>query len=143
MSDRRGGGQILVAVAAALLTVSLVYPPCLPDLISNAAAESGDFRRISAAIRDGKIDPEHGVIRLSQGETVEIVFTSDETAELHLHGYDLTLTLEPGMPGVLRLDATIAGRFAIEAHRSGHDNDASERRGSGHATLLYLEVYPE
>ena len=46
--------------------------------------------------------------------------------------------VEPATTAVLRLDATIAGRFPIEAHgfasgRSGH---------GGHVVLLYLEVHP-
>ena len=140
---KRARGRKLTMTAAMLLTVFLVCPPCLPDLISRAAAEPDEFRRISVAIQDRETDPADGVIRLAQGEIVDIVFTSDEAVELHLHGYDLTVILEPGIPRGLRLDAKIAGRFAIEAHRASHDNDAGERAGSGHAPLLYLEVYPE
>jgi hypothetical protein len=60
--------------------------------------------------------------------------------ELHLHGYDLLLTAEPGARAVMRLDAGIVGRFAIAAHR--FDRDAGQTRSTRHVVLLYLEVHP-
>jgi hypothetical protein len=59
-------------------------------------------------------------------------------AELHLHGYDQMLTVQPGSPAVMRVQARTAGRFAIEAHRFGPDSGRSRR----HVVLLYLEVHP-
>jgi len=57
-------------------------------------------------------------------------------------GYDELVTVAPGVPAVLRLDANIAGRFSIEAHNFA--GNASGRRASArsHEVLLYLEVYP-
>ncbi len=77
-------------------------------------------------------------IRVSQGQTVELAFTADEMAEVHLHGYDQLLTVQPGSPAVMRVQAKTAGRFAIEAHRFGSDSGRSRR----HVVLLYLEVHP-
>jgi hypothetical protein len=77
---------------------------------------------------------------VTQGAAVELAFTADEPMELHLHGYDLLLTVEPGARAVMRLDAGIAGRFAIAAHRFG--GDAGKSRSARHVVLLYLEVHP-
>jgi hypothetical protein len=69
------------------------------------------------------------------------VFTIDEPAELHLHGYDIYLNVEPGTPAVLRVDAKIAGRYALESHRLG--SVAAEPRGAhDHLVLLHLSIYP-
>ena len=71
--------------------------------------------------------------RVNQGSRVEIVVSTEEPAELHLHGYDLSIEAEPGEPGVLRFDASVAGRFPLTRH--GH--------GGGHDSPLgYLEIYP-
>jgi hypothetical protein len=92
--------------------------------------------RFSIAIKGRKVDAAQSTIRIAQGTTLELAFTADETVELHLHGYDRLLTVEPGTVAVLRLDARIAGRFAIEGHRFG---GGQPRR---HIVLLYLEVHP-
>jgi hypothetical protein len=39
------------------------------------------------------------------------VFASDEPAELHLHGYDIYLSVEAGIPAVLRVDPKLPGAF--------------------------------
>ncbi len=68
-------------------------------------------------------------LRVQAGDTVEIVVTSAQDDELHLHGYDLAVDLRAGEPGTLRLVAEHAGRFEIELHR-------------GHAEIAVLEVAP-
>jgi hypothetical protein len=75
-----------------------------------------------------------------KGDTVELVFTGDEPAELHLHGYDITLDLKSNEPGKIQFTATIAGRFPLEVHRFGTGTKA----GRSHITgpLLYVEVLP-
>ena len=69
---------------------------------------------------------------------LEIEFSTDEPAELHLHGYDKLIKVAPSAPTVLRFDASIAGRFSIEAHGFASDKSGQRR----HVVLLYLEVHP-
>jgi hypothetical protein len=92
----------------------------------------------SVVIKNRKVDERQKVIRVSQGDAVELAFTGDEAAELHLHGYDEFVSVEPGKSAILRIEATIAGRFPIEAHAFGK---AGGRRHA-HLVILYLEVYP-
>jgi hypothetical protein len=94
--------------------------------------------RVSIAIQARKVEPSQKTIRVTQGQTVELSFTADETVELHLHGYDQLLTVQRGSPAVMRVQAKAAGRFALEAHRFGNDTGRSQR----HVVLLYLEVHP-
>jgi FtsP/CotA-like multicopper oxidase with cupredoxin domain len=101
-------------------------------------AESSQF---SVAIQGRKVDPTQTTIRVTQGQTLDLKFTTDETVELHLHGYDRLLTLQPGSVAVMRLHASSAGRFAIEGHRFGSGSGGS--RSGRHVVLLYLEVHPQ
>ncbi len=98
-------------------------------------------RRFQIAINQRKVDGAVKTVRVTEGDAVELVFTGDEPAELHLHGYDLTLMLEPGVPASLSLTAKIAGRFPIEAHRFG-PGDARDGKSQREIVLVYLEVYP-
>jgi hypothetical protein len=50
---------------------------------------------------------------------VRITVTSDAADEFHLHGYDQTLALRPGVAATLRLVADIPGVFEAELHHSG------------------------
>ncbi len=101
---------------------------------------SAEPPRFSIAIQGRKVDPAQRTIRVTQGRALELEFTTDETVELHLHGYDQLLTVQPGSVAVMRLDAKIAGRFAIAAHRFG--SGAGGGRSARHVVLLYLEVHP-
>jgi len=109
-------------------------------LSSPAFAQDAAAKQFSFTITDRKIAAADNVVRVSQGDEVEISLTADETAELHLHGYDILLTLTPNVPGKIRFTAVVAGRFPLEAHRFGPPASAERHRASG--PLLYLEVLP-
>ena len=57
--------------------------------------------------------------RLSKGDSVEVIVYSDQIDEVHLHVYDKKKKVEPGVPAVIRLDATIPGIFEAELHSAG------------------------
>jgi FtsP/CotA-like multicopper oxidase with cupredoxin domain len=123
---------LIGVLTAAALTAGAPAPRAQP------ASEAAGPQRFVIAIKSRKVDPAQQQVRVRQGDRVELTFTSDEAAELHLHGYDQLLTVEPNVPATLRLMAKTAGRFSLEAH--GFGGDAKRRRN--HAVLLYLEVYP-
>lgn len=75
-----------------------------------------------------------GVVRVTQGDQVELRWTTDEATELHLHGYDVEIDLTPGEEAVMSFDARATGRFAIEGHGFGGDHVEK--------TLIYVEVLP-
>jgi len=102
---------------------------------------SAEPARFSVAIQDRKVDPTQKTIRATQGQTLDLEFTTDEMVELHLHGYDRLLTVQPVSVAVMGLHANTAGRFAIEGHRFGSGTGGS--RSPRHVVLLYLEVYPQ
>jgi hypothetical protein len=134
--------SILLGVALALLMG--ISHPDRPLIGSKSLAQTAATAiRISITIKNRKLVNEvQRQIRITQGDLLELVFTADESAELHLHGYDIYLNVEPGTPGVLRVDAKIAGRFPLEAHRFGSATAEPNAKTRDHVVLLYLEIYP-
>lgn len=65
-----------------------------------------------------------------QGQVVIINVQSERQDELHLHGYDLTLDIEPGQLATLEFLAEHAGRFELELHDS-------------HQSLGVIEIQPQ
>ena len=81
-------------------------------------------------------------LRVIQGERIELRWTSDEDASLHLHGYDVETKIAPGSPVTMVFDAHATGRFPIVAHGFGQ-GVASPQATPREKTLLYLEVHPK
>ena len=75
------------------------------------------------------------VVRVTEGEEVEIRWRSDEDAILHFHGYDIMTPIVAGGEAVTRFEAKATGRFPIETHSIGADQNV-------HIVLIYVEVYP-
>ncbi len=94
-------------------------------------------RHIELSIQDQHISRDDNVIRVLQGDVIELAWTADKAVTLHLHGYDIELSVMPHTPGIMAFTARATGRFAITQHGSlGHQTDHE------HETLAYLEVYP-
>ena len=96
-----------------------------------APVRAAEQQRFTVHIEGGDVAKDRRTIRVTEGDSVEIEFTSDRKLTLHLHGIDIETTVAPGKPTVMRFDATVAGRFPVEAHGTG-----------AHAGLVYVEVYP-
>lgn len=69
-------------------------------------------------------------IQVREGENVTLKLTSDQNDELHLHGYDLHLSLRAGVPAALAFQAAHSGHFDFELHHA-------------HTVLGSLEVLPK
>lgn len=126
--------------ASVLLTPVFVSSSLAPSFVSFAIAQSSEFRQFAVTIKQRKVMSAPNVVSVTKGDTVEIVLTGDEVAELHLHGYDLLLSLTPNVPGKMQFTANIAGRFPLEAHRFG--TSAQSGRSRSGRPLLYVEVHP-
>ena len=75
------------------------------------------------------------VIKVGEGDRVELTWVSDESVELHLHGYDIEVQVGTDAPAVMTFAAFATGRFPVTSH--GFSGDSH-----GHDTVLYLEVHP-
>jgi len=102
----------------------------------NAEADEGTVKRIELVIKERRVQLEEKSIRVTQGESVELVWTSDEKGELHLHGYDISFEVSPEAPAIVTFEAHATGRFPVTSHGFGGEH------GHGHEALLYVEIYP-
>jgi hypothetical protein len=57
-------------------------------------------------------------VQVGVNTPVQIQVTADRSEEAHLHGYDLTADLEPGVPGVIDFVASTPGLFLLELEGS-------------------------
>ena len=81
-------------------------------------------------VSKGKLVSGPSVIQVREGDDVQLQITSDSADELHMHGYDLHLSLKPNTPATLAFKAEHSGRFDFELHHA-------------HAELGTLEVQPK
>jgi hypothetical protein len=142
--------------------------PALTLALSTGCTDSepqatGDQAQLfELSIEQRRVEVTDDTIRVRQGQRVQLSWSTDEAASIHLHGYDIRASLEPGSPVVWEFEANAAGRFPIEAHGFGHAEKAAETHDqsdhsnhedhsaqlptsaaeSAETTLLYFEVYP-
>ena len=109
---------------------------------STASAASTDDVVINLPIADRDTTLARDDLRVSQGDTVRLVFEADEEGEIHLHGYDLTAEVAPGHPGELVFEASTAGAFALNFHVFAADNAeaADDHQGANAPELVASET---
>jgi len=118
----------LVAISGACLILWLA---------ASVAAWAGEAKRFDLVIAERALVSGGPTLRVTQGDRVELIWTSDEGVELHMHGYDLALQVAAGEPAVLAFTAATAGRFPVTSHGFAGGGDHS------HRPLLYIEIYPQ
>jgi hypothetical protein len=95
-------------------------------------------RTVEIEVRNGKVVGKNST-RVIRGDTVQLRWSSDKALELHLHGYDVTIQVGPGMPAEMNFRAHATGRFPVEIHGKKSGGGHSH----GHKSIYYLEVYPD
>ncbi len=126
-----GRRQVLRAIAVLCLVAAATVRA------RRAGAADGP-RRIAVRIEGRKVVGGTRTIKLTQGEAVEIRWTTDEATEVHLHGYNIKAAIRPGEPVTMSFEARAAGRFPVSAHGIGRGTGA----GHGEKTLIYIEIHP-
>ena len=106
----------------------------------NARAWGADKRLVELDLRNRRIKGKNRVVRVAQGDEIELRWTSDEPASLHLHGYDKHASPAPGAPSKMAFKAHATGRFPITAH--AFSGKHARKGGHGEHVLIYLEVHP-
>jgi hypothetical protein len=101
-----------------------------------AMGQAQDLRRFDLALKAGELPKDQRTIKVKQGESVELRWTTDQPIRLHLHGYDREIAVKPGEPTVTALSARIAGRFSVEKLQ---DKPGGHQHGG---KVLYFEVHP-
>lgn len=87
---------------------------------TQSPAETGDaVETIRVSVRDGEASPPPDRVSVDQGQRVRVVVTSDQADEVHIHGYDESIELEPGERGSVEFTADQPGVYEVETHGSG------------------------
>jgi hypothetical protein len=102
-----------------------------------AAAQAADLV-FDLKIEGGKVAQNMRLIRVKQGDTVKLRWTTDRPIVLHLHGYDIERKVEPGAVAEMAFEARATGRFPVEEHKP----NAKGGHAHGEAPLVRIEVRP-
>jgi translation initiation factor IF-1 len=89
-------------------------------------------------IDNGRVPQNMRLIRVKQGDVVKLKWSADRRTAVHLHGYDIETTVEPGAVTDMTFTARATGRFTVAPHigkppAGGHSHGA---------VLVTIEVYP-
>lgn len=76
------------------------------------------LRQFELVVKGKKLIDGPQVLQVNEGDEVIISITSDIAEELHLHGYNQKVDLEPTRLGTLRFVADRSGRFEYELEKS-------------------------
>lgn len=88
------------------------------DSTSTTTAADQDPYTFDIVLEDSEVTG-GGRISVPLGETVTLRFTSDVADEVHIHGYDIFVELEPGATVETSFVADIPGVVELETHNGG------------------------
>ena len=92
----------------------------------------------------GRVLTSESLIRINQGDTVDIMVQSDLPGELHLHAYRLKLPIMDNSPQKLSFKANASGKFQFEWHPKKNNDDHSQSMPAHHGPpMASLEVMPQ
>jgi len=113
--------------------LGLIFTTCLAAVTFGAlpsAAQGQSPQRFDVKIENDRVAAHLKTLRVRRDDKVEINWTADRRTVLHLHGYDLEATVDPGKPQTMSFTARATGRFPVEIH------------GGRHNVILHVEVHP-
>jgi hypothetical protein len=118
-------------ISRLIIIICIVAGAFIAGAESCAAQSPGDARqRFDLRIENGRLTGSLKTLQVRHNDIVEINWFADRRTVLHLHGYNIEITVDAGLTKTMSFRARATGRFPIETH-SGR-----------HKVLLYLEVHP-
>ena len=90
-----------------------------PAGAAHAASPADASARTVIRVRGGKPVSDIVPITVKKGGVIRFSVTSDETQEIHFHGYDIAKDAAPGKPAQFIVPATIGGVFEVELEKPG------------------------
>jgi hypothetical protein len=96
-------------------------------------------RLFNIDIQRGKISQSERLMRVKKGDQITWRVKSDAEGELHIHAYQIDLTLIPGVQKVHTFNAFATGRFRVEWHPESERGKGIHHQDS----LALLEVFPK
>lgn len=117
--------RTLLALALALPALSLGAAGCGGDDSAEPAASPApapasptpaEPAATEIVVQGKAVEGGTADIEATKGEVVSLTVSSDEPGEVHVHGYELTLDVEPGAPATVSFEATLDGIYDVELH---------------------------
>ena len=110
------------------------------SLVGALFAPSANAAELTYVLRieRGSVPQSMRLIRVKQGDVVKLQWSADRRTAVHLHGYDIEKTIEPGGVTDLTFTARATGRFTV----SPHVGKAPSGGHSHGAVLVTIEVLP-
>ena len=107
-------------------TTTVVSTTTTEPVTTTAAAETTTTTEAAdpytfEIVLEGSMVTGGGRLTVPVGETVTLRFTSDVADEVHIHGYDIYVDLEPGETTEVSFPADIPGTVEIELHHGGRE----------------------
>jgi heme/copper-type cytochrome/quinol oxidase subunit 2 len=85
---------------------------------TTAEAASG-AQTVQVTITGTKVETAERRVKVPLDGQVRLEVTADRADEVHLHGYDRKVDIEPGQPAVLEFTADVPGVFEVELEEAG------------------------
>jgi len=111
-------------IATAVALAALALTGCASGATSpgsgsaTSSASGAPATRIEVTVSHGRISPKPSLHHIHLGDRVQLTVTSDQPDEVHLHGYDQEIAIQPGKPGTINVTADLPGIFEVELHKS-------------------------
>ncbi len=114
-------------------------PRLVALLLILAGSASAAELTFDIRIEGGRVHDTMQLIRVHEGDSVKLRWTSDRPLTLHLHGYNIEKHVAEDGVTEFSFTANATGRFPIEIHGSGSGAGGGAHQGS---PLAVIEVYP-
>ena len=118
-------GALLLLTACGTGTEPAATPPAPPASVAPSSAAptatppTSAGTTIDITYAGGEISGDTGRIDLDTGEQVTLTVTSDVAEQVHVHGVDLYIDLEPGTPATTTFAQQAPGVYEVELHDAG------------------------
>ena len=108
----------------------------LCTLVSHAQAET---RAFDINIKNGVIPSADRLMRVQKDDQITWIIESDLDGELHIHAYQIDLSIKAGVKKTYSFKAFATGRYRVEWHP-----EIKRVKGTHHQdSLALLEVFPK
>ena len=103
----------------ATTAASTTAPPA-PTVTSEPTAEpTDDAVEVPLEVREGRVFPPTHRVKIQAGHRVRLLVISDTADEVHVHGYDHRVDVQPGIQAVVEFVADQSGLFEVELEEAG------------------------
>src|SRR5690242_15581088 len=102
-----------VALLTVISAAAAAFLSAIPDICA-AQNPTAQPRRFEVRIENARLASPLKALQVARGDSVEIAWSADRRTVLHLHGYDIEVTVDPDETKVMAFQARATGRFPIE-----------------------------